>query len=541
MKYRLKLKSLKTIDSINGLILRYEPILFLLLLIISVIPIFQQTYILTLDGPAHCYNAQIVNSLLFEKDSFYANFIQFNPEIVPNWSGHAILALLNSFFSMTVSEKILQTSLVFFLPIVFRRLVKTIAPQNVFMSYLVFPFSFSFVFFLGFYNFSIALIFLFVFLNYLVKNFNEIGKFKTTFILFSLALVTYFSHALVFIFVVTLYAIYVLFKLSEKLKQQRIGFREIIKLTGKKFLWFVLIMGIPLFLFISFQLKRIGNPNNQYLSVQELLTWIVEFRHLIAYNYTLEKTYTSILAMIIGSLTCLFLVVYFYRIIKTKSRLKIDYWFLIFLIFFALLFIFPDSNSTGGVISIRMVMVVLLFLILALSRIRIAPIIIFPIVVFYFIVSFQLNNGRKTVWKDLNHLVFSMNNVATKIKENSSVAYFNFSGNWLLKHYSNYIGYDKNLLILENYEIDQSCFPLHVIENRFPNFRIGDLQTKPYDFQQNWISGNNKLKNVDYVILQGNLNDQTDSTRLTIIGAIKNNYKLIHHGDGISLFELVRK
>ncbi|MBK8416653.1 MAG: hypothetical protein IPL22_20360 [Bacteroidetes bacterium] len=49
----------------------------------SEIPVF-----LTVDGPAHLYNATIIREMLTGDQSLYALFFKFNEQLVPNWSGH---------------------------------------------------------------------------------------------------------------------------------------------------------------------------------------------------------------------------------------------------------------------------------------------------------------------------------------------------------------------------------------------------------------------------------------------------------------------
>lgn len=536
MKYLLH--KLKKFKNVNSFIHYYEPIFFIFLLIIICIPLFQHVFIYTLDGPAHGYNAKIIKSLLFEDKSYYANYYQYNPELIPNWSGHFILALLNIFFSMGISEKILQFLIIVGLPIAFRQLLKTIAPQNVIMSYLVFPFSYSFVFFLGFYNFSIALILMFVILNYLIRNYDKIRRFKHTLVLSSLFLATYFSHALIFLCTVMLFGLFILLDTKETMLNSKIRFRARLAEFSKYFFWFVIIVALPVSFFISFQMNRIGNPNNHFLSSQELLKWIVEFRPLIVYYYDVEKSYSQVLFLITAIIVFISLAVYFYRVVKKIDKLKVDFWFIAFIIFLLLLFILPDDTSTGGVISVRILLIALLLLILALSRVRISTIIILPLILFYLLISLKLINSRKEVMKNLSQEAVSMKTIGKKIKDNSSVAFFNFSGNWLLRHYSNYIGYDRKVLLLENYEVDQLNFPLKIIDQKFPDFRLGEMRSIKYDPLINWNFGNNQILQIKYVVVRGNLDNQLDSNYLPIIDAIQKHYKQIHKIGDLYLFEL---
>ncbi len=71
----------------NNKISKIEPYVFLLILLINVAPIFGVKYFVTLDGGAHCNNANIIRALLTETESIYSNIYKINPELVPIGQG----------------------------------------------------------------------------------------------------------------------------------------------------------------------------------------------------------------------------------------------------------------------------------------------------------------------------------------------------------------------------------------------------------------------------------------------------------------------
>ena len=163
-----------------------EKYFFLLITGLNLIPILSRKFFPTLDGPAHLYNAQLIKSLLFDNYTLLGDFFIFNQEPIPNWTGHIILSFFNLFLPSFVAEKILLLSYMIGLPLSFRALIKTIAPSNRLFSYLIFPFTYSFVFFLGFYNFCIALVLILITLNYWVKHEENLSSRKNVLILFLL-------------------------------------------------------------------------------------------------------------------------------------------------------------------------------------------------------------------------------------------------------------------------------------------------------------------------------------------------------------------
>src|SRR6187549_2575351 len=137
-----------------------EKYFFFSLSIINLIPVLFYKFFPTLDGPAHLYNATIINQLLAGNE-YLEKFFRFNPEPVPNWTGHFLLSCFNLLLPAFIAEKLLLVLYLLGLPFSFRSLIKTIASGNVFISYYIFPFTYSFLFFLGFYNFCVGLVFLF--------------------------------------------------------------------------------------------------------------------------------------------------------------------------------------------------------------------------------------------------------------------------------------------------------------------------------------------------------------------------------------------
>ena len=151
-------------------LLRWEPILFYLMLVLNWWPVLSVTYFPSLDGPAHLYNADLIQSILFEKDSFVADYFSFHREPVPNWTGHLLLMFLGFFFSALWTQKIFLIVLISALPLAFRALMKTAQPAHHWFSWLVFPFVYSFVFYLGFYNFLLGLVFLMITLAFNLRG-----------------------------------------------------------------------------------------------------------------------------------------------------------------------------------------------------------------------------------------------------------------------------------------------------------------------------------------------------------------------------------
>ena len=97
-------------------------------------------------------------------------------------------------------------------PLAFRALIKTLSPQNVWLSYFVFLFTYHFLFLLGFYNYSIALVLMLIGLNYWIKNCTQNITITKFFTLFFILCVTYLSHIFVFAFLLFVLGVYLFIK-----------------------------------------------------------------------------------------------------------------------------------------------------------------------------------------------------------------------------------------------------------------------------------------------------------------------------------------
>src|SRR6185295_7687766 len=130
-------------------------------------------------------------------DRLTSRFFLLNPHPVPNWLGHVMLIFLNLFFAGNISERILIALYITALPLSFRYLALTLNKNSAWVSYLVFPFIYSLLFYLGFYNFCIGIPLLFYSIAFLLKNGTDFSTQKII-LLASLALLMYFSHIFIF-------------------------------------------------------------------------------------------------------------------------------------------------------------------------------------------------------------------------------------------------------------------------------------------------------------------------------------------------------
>ncbi len=237
------------------------------------------------------------------------------------------------------------------------------------------------------------------------------------------------------------------------------------KLLSKKLLnLYILLLtsSLPTLVMAILFLRQINFPptNDQY-SIITLLKWIVHLRSIIVYDYLQEMVVTQYIFII---LIILFLLALYHRIINYKNSFKVELIdvFLIssFIIFLSLFIV--KNGSTAGMMTDRLC---LLFFILFIIWIAGSPSFrnIFNYLLlglFFSSYLFLLQKHRIHVIKQLDLHAQIIVDAAKYIKPKGIVYPIQVSNNWIEIHFSNYLGIDMPLVILDNYKAGTGWFPV---------------------------------------------------------------------------------
>ncbi len=138
--------------------------LFFTLAVLYVLPVWTVHYLPTTDGPAHVYNAWVLRQHAnVEQYPLFHQYYEINWRPYPNWTGHAILALLMFVVPPLIAEKLLASLYVLLFLGGAWYLAGSVRPQERWPAFLAFPFAYNLLFQFGFYNFSLSLaVYLFV-------------------------------------------------------------------------------------------------------------------------------------------------------------------------------------------------------------------------------------------------------------------------------------------------------------------------------------------------------------------------------------------
>jgi len=504
-----------------------------------------------MDGAAHLYNSNLINHLVNDTSSPLHEFFSFNSEVLPNWSGHFLLCIINYFFKAFIAEKILLISLLVFLPITFRAIIQRINNNNILLSYFIFPFTYSLPFWFGFYNFSIGLLLMFVTIYFWLIKENLKLKIKDKFILFLLILCTYFSHLLVFCLLLIFIATRVLFFELEKLRTDNSTIKSVItKIFNQALLLFATALA-PLYFTFKYFFSREGISTQVKIPIDELISWLFKIQPLIALNEEIEQPFTKNIFFVFCTLIFFAFVekmrfsihlknklVTFKKFVK-NSFFSINFWFLCCLILLFLFFYLPDVHANASYISIRIFLLFFLFLVLFIASLNHKKIILVVAVIIMLYNHFKLNYYYTKEAIVLGNEATRINDFASQIKPNSVVLPINFSSHWFMGHFSNYLGVDRPLVILENYEAVQGYFPLDWNRKAIPNLTFANINSGKLDCI-NWESNlSNKSQHIDYVFIMGNPPESVDDCTNKISDILKESFVLIKLDGDLKLYKFV--
>lgn len=529
-----------------------EKILFYVILLSNVVLVFATRYFPALDSPSHLYNAQIIKELLFHKQSTLDLFFNINTTPIPNWTGHLLLTLLSTIMPMFIAEKIVLLLYVIGLPLAFRNLLKTINSQNSLFVYFIFPLTFSLVFFLGFYNFCLALVFLFLALAYWIKFENKKWGIKTYVISSLLLLLLYFTHLFVFTILLIFIGLRITFFAFLQFQDSSISSKKIFLDSFSKSSKLIIIGLVPICFAIWYYITHPSLVNLQYISKNELLHWFKNIRPLIVFGFDYEELYTKMLFYCFASVILIggYFRITRFKIMRTGSFLKnvkmnfihffepADYWIVVFLVVLVMLFILPNANQYAGYVSFRIMLLFFMFLIVWFSTQKFSKwfkIIVIGIILFC---HFSLNTYYTKIVTQKYSIVKQCIDAASHIKKYSVVLPISIYSDWAVEHYSNYLGAEKPIVILDNYECGTGYFPVKWNYDSIPKLLIGNQCTTNFPCLKTQFNTKNHSYTIDYIFLFGNEPPHNDLCYDTLIQTVTTNYKLVFESQNVKLYKI---
>jgi hypothetical protein len=172
---------------------RHERLLFGLLIVIHLIPIWAFTYLPTTDGAAHVANADVMRKIADPAHDVFAHYYYVSKAPSPNLIGHLLLAGLLYVVKLVVAEKLLVSLYIVLFPLAVRYAVGGIRRRATPLAFLAFPMIYSYVLAQGFYNFCLSIAVFFFLVGYWVRNRDRLNAWRGL-ALAGLAMLLYASH-----------------------------------------------------------------------------------------------------------------------------------------------------------------------------------------------------------------------------------------------------------------------------------------------------------------------------------------------------------
>lgn len=456
----------------------------------------------TMDGPSHLYNSNILVNLVLHPSSNLHQFFALNTIPVPNWISHLALSILSILCPAWLAEKIFILSYIIGLSLSFRLLIQQLSSEKTGLSLLIFPFAHSFLFHSGFYNYAVSFIFLFLTLWYWLKHHQNL-KSKKYFVLFFLLTLTYFSAIITYAVTGCLLG---LFTIADHFRNRHLN-----KLGKDLFLLF--LISLPT-LICAVLFSRSMPETQAAVAIPTddipIIKWITEIRCLIVFDYGGEAKLTSILFY----LMLIMALVTGYKRTSVKSVLTNSDMLLPAILGSLLLLLIVPDDAGAGMMSARFCHLFFLLLIcwLAAQSFHKYLTVAFVLVVIgiHFGLVFKRHNGNL---RTLNQKAVDITNAAQCMEENSIVLPVYLDDRWSEKHFSNYLGIKKPLIILENYEASVGWFPVKWNMANMPSL---ELQQYSRLNKISWPTNPNAVNKsqVNYVCVYG------DSKKINLPGWI---------------------
>jgi hypothetical protein len=261
----------------------------------------------------------------------------------------------------------------------------------------------------------------------------------------------------------------------------------------------------------------------------ELIKWINDVRSLIVYYYNDDEIITEqFLHILILLLGLSFVNTDTNAKLKNRlSNVRQTIAYLPLLLSLMLFFLMPNESSAGMMSDRLCLMFFMLLIILVLTQPISSKIqSVFSIVII--LLHLNLLNNHSKVIKNLNNDAISVNESAKYIEENKIVLPVNLSDNWLQVHFSNYLGADKPIVILENYEVEVGWFPIQWNPGG-PNILLENKQkVNGFSWHQN---NNTNIRQIDYIFYYGNMSKREGDNYKELNEIVASGFKLEYESE----------
>lgn len=405
-------------------------------------PFIQASYFTTLDGPGHIHNAKIIQSLLFDSDSFWSSYFQLNGFISPNFLGHYILLIVLQLVGEVFADRLM---LIICMAALFGSLRYLLKGFGYGGSVLLLPLVFliNTPLFSGFFTFTLGLSAMFFALGYYARiraaihsNHIQVGAVIK---LSCLLAIVYLFHlvpaVLTCILVVVAFFIEAIRQHGMQLRNPRVFIK-----SSKQ----VILALIPVsLLIILYQLHDQETGQFNYIARQELWRqWgvlqglIINHRH----EWSFTRWYWYIPAFALVADLALTRVNHKLVVRSQFSAAPLIFWLSALLILAILYFTLPDATSGGGALSVRLnFLLIIVGTVLLFSLVRTRWIQVLAISALL-VVTFDHRQRVLTYHEEHAFFMKDIEELVGSLQEPGVLLVHRFRYDWPYEHATKYLG-----------------------------------------------------------------------------------------------------
>ena len=521
-----------------------EKSLFFCLIIISLLPIWANTYFPSQDGPTHLENANIISKLISANHNIYNDYFSLNYSNASNWLLQVVLAALLLLFPILIAEKIILSGFVILFPLSFRYCLTSINPKNSFLSFISIGFIYSYTFCMGFYSFSYSMVLYFFSFGYWLRFRKDRRKpsAQNILLLGFLFLATYLLHILSFVMLFTAICINLVIDIFfiDRLNENNAGGTPA---SLVKNIYPLAVAVLPTAILVLFFFQNSGAAMGWDCPIWVRFERLFALFSLVCYD-RLELISSIALVIIIGSVTLY--VILSRQLTNLKSFLT--GFFALVLLYSIVYFLSPDSISGGSLISDRLSLYLFLIFIVWLGTFRYKRWLKTSVVIISILVTLVSLYQKSIKFSEINPYIKDYMSGTELIHKSSTVlplSYFNHGACLLDKvsifyridpliNAAGYIAAQKNCVEFLNYQAGTTYFPTQWKKYRNPYVYIGKIGYLPSTIDLNSYSGT-----IDYVIiycLRAEL--LTEEPITSLFNQLNRSYKMIYRSKYKSIYQL---
>ncbi len=435
-------------------------ILLACLIGLHLLPIWANTWFVTLDGPCHLYNAHILLDLL-RGDPTMGAFFRINAFPEPYWSGQLFMAGLFTVLPAAGVEKIVFSVIVLGTGWAFQRICRTLDPERgPWAALLVAPFLLHYAVLLGFINFSFSLPLLLCCVDHTLHRGAGRRAWAVGIGLFTLL---YFTHLSTFLLAVAACTLLIGLELITHWAQRWTTMkRRAVPLT---------IAITPGLLLTGWYISTHGtiDARTAHLPLTDLLAYLPQGRAWNALGVPGERAATTWMAVPMLALGLVAL----YRALAQRTDRSLFLACMTGGLFTAYL-VLPDVVAGGSSASPRLLLFLMLFLALLIVAARVPACLLAGALLLVLGADMVHLRQQFHAVRSLSGEVSMLMEVASAVPQSAVVHPLRYDDNWMHSNINNYVGVVRDAVMLDNFVATAPFAPVQWRAEMDPATVLGD-------------------------------------------------------------------